>query len=540
MLNLLFRPSNVSASTPGPASNFWYSSVPAGGTTSGEHVDADIAMRVAAVYACVRVLSEAVASLPLKLYRRREDGGKEVAGEHSLYGLLHDSPNGWMTSFEFVEQMMYHLCLRGNSISEKAYGSNGAINQLLPIHPERVLKTRMLGSYIIEYTYINDAGEKDTLTSHDVLHVRGLSSDGQWGFSPITLQRNAIAFAIGAEKFGASLWKNGVKPSGTLQVPGQLSDQAYARLRDSVAHEHGSSGNANKPMILEEGTTWSQISMTNEDAQFLETRKFQLAEIARIFRVPPHMIQDLERATFNNIEHMSLDFVTHSLRPWLVRIEQAIKRDLIRQSNLYFAEFTVDALLRGDTQSRYEAYASAIQNEWMSANEVRLRENMNPRAGGDDYRNPAINPDKQVSDQPPVAPQEKAADASPAQDQSASRLSSAISAWANDIAGRVATRELADLKKRVKHAKADREQFNEWAREYYTKHAEFVDLSLSSLCESTGLQESERVALVEQIAVRNMSELVASEDPASLVAEWSSGDILANRHKSSITGMVKA
>lgn len=371
-----------------------------GGTASGKYVTERSAMQMTAVYCCVRILSEAVASLPLQFYRYSDDGGKEKAVEHPLYFLLHDEPNPEMTSFIFRETLMTHLLLWGNAYSQIIRNGKGEVVALYPLMPDRMKVDRdEHGRLYYEYT-VYDAddvdGRKGTdkvgrtvrLQPHDVLHIPGLGFDGLVGYSPIAMAKNAIGLAIATEEYGSKFFANGAAPSGVLEHPGTIKDPS--KVRESWQATFGGSGNANKIAVLEEGMKYTPISISPEQAQFLETRKFQIDEIARIFRVPPHMIGDLEKSSFNNIEQQSLEFVKYTLDPWVSRWEQAMVRALLTpdEKKKYFFKFNVDGLLRGDYQSRMNGYATARQNGWMSANDIRELENLDripAEQGGDLY-----------------------------------------------------------------------------------------------------------------------------------------------------------
>ena len=371
-----------------------------GGTASGKYVTERSAMQMTAVYCCVRILSEAVASLPLQFYRYTDDGGKEKAVEHPLYFLLHDEPNPEMTSFIFRETLMTHLLLWGNAYSQIIRNGKGEVVALYPLMPDRMKVDRdEHGRLYYEYTvYDSDDvdGRKGTdkvgrtvrLQPHDVLHIPGLGFDGLVGYSPIAMAKNAIGLAIATEEYGSKFFANGAAPSGVLEHPGTIKDPS--KVRESWQATFGGSGNSNKIAVLEEGMKYTPISISPEQAQFLETRKFQIDEIARIFRVPPHMIGDLEKSSFNNIEQQSLEFVKYTLDPWVSRWEQAMVRALLTpdEKKKYFFKFNVDGLLRGDYQSRMNGYATARQNGWMSANDIRELENLDripEEAGGDLY-----------------------------------------------------------------------------------------------------------------------------------------------------------
>ena len=365
-----------------------------GGTTSGKAVTERSAMQMTAVYSCVRILAEAVAGLPLHLYRYKEDGGKEKALDHPLYLLLHDEPNPEMSSFVFRETLMTHLLLWGNAYAQIIRNGKGEVIALYPLMPNRMVVDRDIHGQLY-YQYTRSTEEAPTmkgvtvnLPPSDVLHIPGLGFDGLVGYSPIAMAKNAIGMAIACEEYGAKFFANGAAPGGVLEHPGTIKDPQ--RVRESWQSTFGGSGNSNKIAVLEEGMKYTPIGISPEQAQFLETRKFQINEIARIFRVPPHMVGDLEKSSFSNIEQQSLEFVKYTLEPWLVRWEQSIQRTLFspEEKKRYFAKFNVEGLLRGDYASRMSGYATARQNGWMSANDIRELENLDripTENGGDLY-----------------------------------------------------------------------------------------------------------------------------------------------------------
>ena len=365
-----------------------------GSSSSGKYVTERSAMQMTAVYCYVRILSEAVASLPLQFYRYTDDGGKEKAVEHPLYFWLHDEPNPEMTSFIFRETLMTHLLLWGNAYSQIIRNGKGEVIALYPLMPDRMNVERdSKGQLYYEYTVsMDDAptvkGSTVILPPSEVLHIPGLGFDGLVGYSPIAMAKNAIGMAIACEEYGAKFFANGAQPSGVLEHPGTLKDPS--RVRESWQSTFGGSHNANKVAVLEEGMKYTPISISPEQAQFLETRKFQINEIARIFRVPPHMVGDLEKSSFSNIEQQSLEFVKYTLDPWVSRWEQSMARSLLtpEEKKQYFMKFNVDGLLRGDYQSRMNGYAVGRQNGWMSANDIRELENLDripEELGGDLY-----------------------------------------------------------------------------------------------------------------------------------------------------------
>ena len=365
-----------------------------GGSTSGKAVTERSAMQITAVYACVRILAESIAGLPLHLYQYNSKGGKEKAAEHPLFFLLHDEPNPEMTSFVFRETLMTHLLLWGNAYAQIIRNGMGTVTALYPLMPNRMRVDRdESGALYYEYTRYGDEAEKTRcetikLSPADVLHIPGLGFDGLVGYSPIAMAKNAIGMAMACEEFGAKFFANGAAPGGVLEHPGVLKDPA--RVRESWNATFGGSSNANKVAVLEEGMKYTPISISPNEAQFLETRKFQIDEIARIFRVPPHMVGDLEKSSFSNIEQQSLEFVKYTVGPWVTRWEQSLQRSLLPKSerSRYLIKFNLDGLLRGDYESRMNGYATARQNGWMSANDIRELENMDrisAEEGGDLY-----------------------------------------------------------------------------------------------------------------------------------------------------------
>ena len=364
-----------------------------GGTTSGKVVTERSAMQMTAVYSCVRILAEAIAGLPIHLYHYRKDGGKEKAIDHPLYQLLHDEPNPEMSSFVFRETLMTHLLLWGNAYAQVIRNGRGEVVALYPLMPNKMTVDRdKNGRLFYQYQMSTDepGGKYETviLSPSDVLHIPGLGFDGLVGYSPIAMAKNAIGLAMATEEYGSKFFANGAAPSGVLEHPGTIKDPQ--RVRESWMSQFGGSQNSGKIAVLEEGLKYTPISISPEQAQFLETRKFQINEIARIFRVPPHMLADLEKSSFSNIEQQSLEFVKYTLDPWVIRWEQSIQRTLLSpgEKKEYFVKFNVEGLLRGDYQSRMNGYATARQNGWMSANDIRELENLDripAEDGGDLY-----------------------------------------------------------------------------------------------------------------------------------------------------------
>ena len=356
-----------------------------GRTTSGKPVNERTAMQTTAVYACVRILAEAVASLPLHVYEYQDDGGKKLVHDHPLYYLLHDEPNPEMTSFVFRETLMSHLLIWGNAYAQIIRDGAGRVLGLYPLLPDKMDVQRDDRGNIY-YVYSRNSDENPMfkeygdirLKAEDVLHIPGLGFDGLIGYSPIAMAKNAVGMTLACEEYGASFFANGANPGGVLEHPGVLKDPS--KVRESWNSVYRGVSNAHKIAVLEEGMKYQQIGIPPEEAQFLETRKFQVNEIARLYRIPPHMVGDLDKSSFSNIEQQSLEFVKYTLDPWVIRWEQSLQRSLLLpgEKGKYFIKLNVNGLLRGDYQSRMNGYAVGRQNGWFSANDIREMENMNP------------------------------------------------------------------------------------------------------------------------------------------------------------------
>ncbi len=366
-----------------------------GSTSSGKPVNEHTAMQMTAVYSCVRILSETLAGLPLHVYKYNDNGGKEKYLKHPLYKLLHDEPNPEMTSFAFRETLMSHLLLWGNAYAQIIRNAKGEVIALYPLMPNKMTVDRDSNGRLF-YLYQRSSDDvpslgKDNqvyLAPADVLHIPGLGFDGLVGYSPIAMAKNAVGLAIATEEYGAKFFANGAAPGGVLEHPGTIKDPQ--KVKESWNAAYQGSANSHRVAVLEEGMKYQPIGISPEQAQFLETRKFQINEIARIFRVPPHMLADLEKSSFSNIEQQSLEFVKYTLDPWVVRWEQPMCRALLSDSEkpTVFIKFNVDGLLRGDYASRMSGYATARQNGWMSANDIRELENLDripAELGGDLY-----------------------------------------------------------------------------------------------------------------------------------------------------------
>ena len=362
------------------------------GTESGIMVNAETSMRVSAVFACVRILAWTIASLPLPIYRRMTPRGKKRAVNHPLYALLHDAPNPEQTSFQFRALLMTHVALWGNAYAEIEADALGNIIALWPLPPWRVepLRSKTTGSLYYEVALPD--GTKKEIPAYSMLHIMGIGTDGLKGLSVIGVARQSIGLSLAAEEFGARFFGGGANMGGVAEAPGKLDDKTYKRLKDSLDEKYSGLGNAHRILLLEEGLKYTRVGIPPNDAQFLETRKFQITDVARIFGIPSFMINDTEKTSSwgTGIEQMGIGLVVYTMRPWCVNWEQEIQRKLLIGDPEYFAEFLLDGLLRGDTASRYASYAIGRQWGWLSADDVLELENRNPLPDnqGSIYLNP--------------------------------------------------------------------------------------------------------------------------------------------------------
>lgn len=440
-------------------------------SATGKRVTPHSAMQSPAVFACVRVIAETVGSLPLPVYERLEPRGKRRATAHRLYPLLHDRPNPEMTSMQFVETLTAHAVTWGNGYAEIERTNGGEAIALWPLLPDRTGALRRDG--VKFYATVTPDGRTVRLEADEVLHVPGLGFDGLSGYAPVTMAREAIGLALAAEEYGARFFSNGANPGGLLEHPGQLGDDTYRRLRKDWEEMHRGLSNAHRVAILEEGMKWHQLGMPHKDAQFLESRKFSVEEIARLFRVPPHKIQELARSTNNNIEHQAIEFVVDTIRPWVVRWEQAINQTVFarRDRDRFFAEFLIDGLLRGDLQSRYQAYAVGRQWGWLSADDVAELENRNPlpEGQGDIYLVPSnMVPADQAGRLAPAPAIDDDDDDEP--DARAHRLMLITRA----AAARVVQKEIARVREKGTAHARDGQRFAAWVGEFYADYGRVV------------------------------------------------------------------
>jgi len=364
----------------------WWGGTPV--SEAGVRVTADSAMTLSTFWACVRFLSETIGSLPIMIYRREADGTRGRATDNPLYDVLQRRPNDWQTAVEFKSMMQGHALLRGNAYAHILPGRRGAVDQLVPIHPDRV-KIERLSNGRLRYMVAQKGRPALPYTPEEIFHLRGMSSDGVTGMSVIDYAANSVGLTMAAERYGSRFFKNDSRPGGILTTDKKLGtgtpERMRARWRETQAGSH-----RGDVAILEEGLDFKAIGVPPEEAQFLQTREHQALDVCRWFGVAPHMVGVPGSVTEwgSGLEQLGRGVVTYTLMPWMVRWQEAIGRDLIIAPQTYYAEFVTEALLRGDTAARYEAYATARQWGWVSVNEIRRWENMNPVEGGDVYLQP--------------------------------------------------------------------------------------------------------------------------------------------------------
>lgn len=507
-------------------------------TAAGVSVSEESALTFSAVYACLRILAESVAALPLKVYRRRGDRGKEPARSHWAWSLLHDAPNPDMTAVVWRELGMVQALGYGNAYSRIEWAGNGAARAFWPIHPARVTVKRTVAGSVV-YEVQPDAatdppgGHPAVVPAEDMLHVPALGWNGLVGLSPLRLAREAVALGLAAEAFGAGFFGNGARPGGVLEVPSGLRPADVEKLRERWEASHQGTGRANRVAVLGLGSKFVPTTIPPEDAQFLETRRFQVSEVARIFRVPPHMLADLERATFSNVEHLGLEFVMHSLRPWLVRWEQELNRKLFGTSGTagLYCEHAVDGLLRGDQASRFNAYAVGRQWGWLSADDVRELENLPPLAdgAGSAYLQPLnMLPAGAGAPAPPPPPPPPAAADAPGGDSSAARaaLRRACSVTVRAAFARFARREeraLRRLAERARKSPTGAAGFLEAVAAFYAESEPILRSELEALAEAfAGVWEGSAAAEARDYVAASLEQvrgLVKPEEAGAVLAE---------------------
>lgn len=470
-----------------PYGSFWFEPVPFRGGAG--NITGDAAMQLTAVYACVRVLAESVSTLPFCIYRENANGGKDKITDHWLYRLFAKRPNAWQNPMEFREMMQGHLALRGNAFAQIVGSSNGEVTDLIPVHPDRVA-IEMLNDSNWRYRISNRDQSVTVLGRGEMWHLKGLSGDGIVGYNPIQAARKAIMTGLAAQDYGMRYFINDAKPGGWIEYPGQFKDDEQRRQFRERWQSMQTGENRGKVSVLEFGMKFHEVAVSNEDSQFIETRKFSRSEIASLFRIPPHMIGDLEKATYSNIEQQSLEFVIHTLTPWLVRWEEAIEYAFLDEEDGLDVEFPVTSLLRGDAGARSKYYHAGILDGWMTRNEARLQENLNPLDGLDEPLRPLnmveedeIDPDEAGDDKPL---QQLPTPALPAPAEPDSRLLM----LARAAAERIARKEIDMVQRAFGQKKT--------MAEAYEKHPTFVAAALGISPDAAQAYCADQIAIADQ------------------------------------------
>ena len=509
-----------------PWSDYWYTpsnfatSLSGATAYTGEPVNTDTALRVSTVYACVKVLAETLATLPLKVYRRTADG-KEEAPSHPLYELLHDQPNVWQTSFEFIEQMMGHCALNGNAIARIVQGPRGAVDAIEPLVGKIEVSQR--DDMRLDYEWTREDGTTEKLGPDYVMHVRNWSQDGLVGMSPIAIAVDTIGRAIAQNKYIGSLYRDGAAPNGILTTEKTLGPVKRAELAEEWDRGHRGPSQAGKTAVVDQGLDWKATSMTAEDAQMIEAMKFSKDDICGIFRVPPPFIANLDKATYSNIENQDRSLSKHTMTPWCKRWVGAIRRDLIVDRETYFAEFNLDALQAGDIKARYEAHSAALGGlPFKTVNEVRREENYPPIAGGDavavplNVERPGDRDDERGGNDPPDNSPEP-----PEPPDKDDARATAMAGLIEDAAKRIARREAKALGSRAKKAAEDPARFAVWAGTFFGQQSDAVMQTVAPLTVAwvvLGGDEVDVAGLAERIAAGGVKAIEG--DPVVAVAAW--------------------
>lgn len=394
------------ASLPPAHDDWWYGEAVHSGVT-GLRVSGDGAMRCVPYWACVRVIAETVATLPFNVYKRLARG-KEVAAGHEVHHVIHDAPNLEVTAVEFWETSLAHILTAGNSYARVIVDTANRVTELQMLDPRRMTVARDRETGVKFFEYASENGKIERYFDYEILHIPGLGYDGLIGYSPVQQHRRTIELSMAQEEYKLRYLSNNARPGMYIKHPGTLSDNASKRIRESWSNIHAGLQNAGKPGVLEEGMTIETVGPAAKDMEFIAQEKFSVEQIARIFRVPLHLIQSLDRATFSNIEHQSIDFVVHTIRPWCRRIEARVNRTLFgpRESAVYFAEFNIEGLLRGDSDGRSKFYATMRNAGILTANEIREKENYNAHPDGDELLvQGAMVPASQAGQQQQAEPQ---------------------------------------------------------------------------------------------------------------------------------------
>lgn len=504
-----------------------------GGATAytGESVTVEGALNVTSVLAGFTILMEDIASLPLLLYRRLERG-KERAISHPYYTLLHDNFNAEHTSMVFREMVTGHMLGWGNFYGQMIWDGRGVVREIWPLAPNRMEVFREDNER--RYLYTEQSGKKIAFRQEDILHIPAFGFDGLIGYSRIHLARNAIGLARAAEKYGSKIFANDARPSVVFKTKKRMTADAKRNLSESWNQLYAGAGNAARTAVLEEDLDMQTIGFPPEDAQFLQTRQFQVAEIARIFRIPPHMLGDVERSTSwgSGIEQQELGYLGHTLRPWMVRIEQQLHKDLLvtRERKNYVIEHLTDAMLRTDLTARMQAYTQAITNGILSRNEVREKENMNPYEGGDDFLIPLnlkdpTEPEPEPQPNPFLQPPQDEQDEQ--DEQPAEEPQRNLRPLMEDAVTRILRRESHEVRDAARRwlDKGRREKFDQWVEQFYKSDQPQYMRAVFEPFIQAGLLGQQRlahfaVAHSESQGIRVAQALAEQGDLEKITDEW--------------------
>jgi HK97 family phage portal protein len=451
----------------------------------------ETALSVPAVYACTALISEDIAKVPYGMYEDMGEAGNKAAPAHPLHELLHDQPNEYQTALEFREMITAFALLRGKGIARIHDGRRGPVDTLEPLHPDLVTE-ETTRSGIRRFKYRNPRNDftEETLLADDVFVLRG-----RMGRSAIEFARSTLSLEISMEKYSAFMFTRGSKHQGVVSSPKLLADPVRKAFRAALDDYSIDGPRAGRPLLLEDGMTWHDVSLANRDMEFLAQRRFGIAQICRLFRVPPHKIAELERSTNNNIERQSIDYVTDTLLGWAIRWEQATRRDLILATGRFFAKHNLDGLLRGDAESRSKAYALAIQWGWMTRNEARRKEDWNPLPGLDDPLTP-LNMTQGQDGAVAVTYAQPLAALGPGE---RSAVAGHLRLFASDAAARVVRREIAAMQKLAERSAGDPGGWTSGVRTFYAEHADHVTQALHvSPHEAQRYSRDQQAALLAQ------------------------------------------